>query len=460
MFQSQDEDRSLHDIENCRTLWNNSTPRLKQKWPLLKPMDQQPMNRLRFKNGSELVGIVGDPRKIKSEHPTIYIQDESAIIVEGMEALNEAIATRCGKIWCVSSAAPGWYADLVDAGLYAPWPDYSSTEIGKNVELEDKPRPVQKFYSPHWGVEFKRAINDAAIFDLDISADPSFRDSPVRLEKLRKKFTSEAMYNREIKRQAYALSGATVYPEFKTEVHVVPHEHIPKEGCMYMALDPHPRTPHAFLWIMIDKWSDWWVYRELWKSKIYGRPGRLAEDDSEVQYTIKEYVEACAWLEGNKIEWDNPETDSETGLYTRTERGELVIDRYMDQAGKAFVASEVDHETYAGRYTRYGMSFLDPRKDHDVGEDAIRELLKSRKHDLKGEWPRLHISDQCPELILELQRHRYKVMRRSVQERELTQDRSTFRVHLVDCLRYLAVSPILYIARLSSKRYDRATSGG
>lgn len=137
VIQSQDHDRAIHDVMNCKVLWENSIPRLREKWPLPKALKDQPFDRFRLSNGSEIVGIPGDPRKIKSEHPTIYIQDESAIIEQGEESLNEAVATRCLKIWCVSSAYPGWFADLFESSVPARWPDYLVPTVGKHCNLEE-----------------------------------------------------------------------------------------------------------------------------------------------------------------------------------------------------------------------------------------------------------------------------------------------------------------------------------
>lgn len=306
---------------------------------------------------------------------------------------------------------------------------------------------------PVHGLSALRTINGALFIDLDIEADPAWRDA-VKLEELRRGFTSEAHYQREIKRKAYALSGATVYPEFDPAIHVVSHDQIPRRGCCYMSLDPHPRTPHAALWVMIDAYSDWWIYRELWPSKIYGRKGRLRDEDMDNVYSIREYVQTIAeLLEGNEIEWRKAETDKEYGIYRRT-KGERIINRFMDQAGKGFIASEVQNETYSARYSKFGLDFSDPKKDHESGEDAVRQLLKPRMHDTKGAWPRLHISDQCPELILELRNHRYRQMKRINEERDLHQSASEFRTHQVDNLRYLATSDACYIPSLASERHE------
>ena len=315
--------------------------------------------------------------------------------------------------------------------------------------------------SPYPGLSLLRTENGVAFVDLDITAEPKMRNDPTAHEALRRRFTSEALYEREIGRKAYALSGASVFPEFDPGIHVIPHERIPAHGCCFMALDPHPRTPHAALWVLIDAWHDWYVYRELWPSKIYGRGGRISDDDRDNQYTTREYVETIAeLLEGNEIEWHNPETSDEYGIYRRwfnpetKVEGERIIDRFMDQAGKGFVVSEVGNETYSTRYQKYGLSFSDPRKDHAAGEDAIRQLLKPRHNDVRGIWPQLHVSDRCVEFCLEIRQHRYEVMKQVRAEKELRQDRSKFRCHLVDCLRYIATGNVSYIPSMASARYE------
>ena len=56
VFQSQDEDRAVHDVENVKTLWSQSEPELQARWPLAKPMDKQPYNFLEPVTASVLGG--------------------------------------------------------------------------------------------------------------------------------------------------------------------------------------------------------------------------------------------------------------------------------------------------------------------------------------------------------------------------------------------------------------------
>jgi hypothetical protein len=300
------------------------------------------------------------------------------------------------------------------------------------------------------GVSMRRTEDGVAVVRLHYSALPFA--TPGWIAKERRRYTSQAWWDLEMEIRYDALSGQRVYPEFDPAVHVIPDAQVPRRGCRYMSIDPHPRTPHAMLWTLIDHYSDWYVYRELWPSVIWGQAQNLRDDVEDNSFTIREYCETVAALEGNSIEWRRAETDDEYGVYKRRAEGEKIIYRFMDQAGKGFKASGEHQleESYARRYDRFGLQCSDPYKSHKSGEDAIHSLLKLRKHDTHGHWPRLHIAASCKEMILELLRYRYKVMKRINDEKELKQEGVEARSHMVDNLRYLATANIAYIPNLAS----------
>ena len=124
VFQSQDEDRSVHCIECVKDLWENSLPRLKKRWPLSKKMENQPYNKLEMANGSWFLGIPGDPNKLRSAHPTIVVFDEAAFMLRGEEAYNVAVASRAPHIIALSSAEEGFMNDKFLAASPVDWPDY------------------------------------------------------------------------------------------------------------------------------------------------------------------------------------------------------------------------------------------------------------------------------------------------------------------------------------------------
>ena len=296
---------------------------------------------------------------------------------------------------------------------------------------------------------YETPAGDPFVF-LHYSADETL--TPEKIELLRSKFPSDAFWRREMEGEEDALEGQLVYPEFDPVLHVVPDGRVPSKMTRYMAIDPHPRTPDAMLWIGVDRDSDWWAYRELWPSVAEGLPRQLGDSDSENNYSIRDFCESVAALEGNRLEFHNPTTDHEFAVYEDLPKGERIASRYMDQAGKGFRASDESQpeENYSTRYANYGIACSDPVKSHGIGEDAVHELLKLRHHNLYGVWPRLHIAESLRELQLELRTHRYPSMAPS-ETRDLRQEGSKRRCHLVDLLRYLSASPgVCFIQGLQS----------
>ncbi len=124
VFQSQDEDRAVHDVEYCKVLWEQSDDMLRDEWELDKQLDKQSYHEFSLKNGSKMVALPGDPGKIRSEHPTIVVLDEAAHIERGEESYNVAAGTRTPYLVCLSSAAPGWFRDFTEFAKPVDWPDY------------------------------------------------------------------------------------------------------------------------------------------------------------------------------------------------------------------------------------------------------------------------------------------------------------------------------------------------
>mgnify|MGYP001164587428 CR=1 FL=1 len=296
----------------------------------------------------------------------------------------------------------------------------------------------------------RRTKAGIAVVRLHYSANPEI--TPEWLEKECAKYTTQSYWNLELEIEYDALGGQRVYPDFDPAIHVIPDDQIPKELTRYQAIDPHPRTPHAALWVGIDQWSDWYVYRDLWPSVVYGEPRQVREDEQDNDFTTHEYAETMALLEGTEIVWHDAETDEEWGEYRKKTGGETILYRFMDQAGKAFRASGEGQkeESYASRYDRFGIQFLDPYKSVQAGEDAIHQLLKPRRHEIRGVWPRIHFGASCREMIVELMKYRYKIQRGRTDEKELRQEGVEARCHLIDCLRYLAVSSIMYVKAYTS----------
>jgi hypothetical protein len=126
VFQSADEDRAIHDVTYVKTLWERSEPELKARWPVPKPPDQQPAHEFKLRNKSRWVALTGNPEKIRSEHPTIVVYDEAAIWDEFETGLNVGVGSNPLHIIALSSAKPGYFADVCEGARPKPWPEYGA----------------------------------------------------------------------------------------------------------------------------------------------------------------------------------------------------------------------------------------------------------------------------------------------------------------------------------------------
>lgn len=321
----------------------------------------------------------------------------------------------------------------------------------------------------------RRTKDGAPVIRLHYSADPDLMQGPLvtsphfpepvphKVAKLREGYISQPFWEREMNVQYEALDGSLVYPDFNPEIHVVPDSQIPAYGCRYFALDSHPRTPHAMLWLLVDRWDDFWFYREAWPSIVRGDPRHLMDSEQENQFVTWEYAETIAWLEGNEIEWRHAQTSKAYGIYRQLPGGERMEFRLADQAAKGFQVSAEgqQYETIATRYADAGITAMDPKKAHISGEDAVRAILKPRTNDMRGKlWPRAHFAESLIECITEFPMHRYKLTRRPNDERDLKQDRAESRCHMIDLVRYLASSdPGFHPSRAQSLDRYRLSDG-
>lgn len=106
VIQTLNEDRAIHLVDYVRQLVDHQEPWLSERHPIAT------RNRfaISWKAGGEVAAIPGGADAIRAFHPTTYIQDESAHIAEGEQALAAVMPTGA-RIICISTAAPGWFAD-------------------------------------------------------------------------------------------------------------------------------------------------------------------------------------------------------------------------------------------------------------------------------------------------------------------------------------------------------------
>ena len=111
IFQTQKYEKAIDLIDYAKCLYRRQPDWLRDAFPLAKPIDSQPQDRLEFAGGSCVLGIPGGADQIRGHHPWGYLNDETSFQPEAGECYNEALSAVKGKIILNSSAGPGWYAD-------------------------------------------------------------------------------------------------------------------------------------------------------------------------------------------------------------------------------------------------------------------------------------------------------------------------------------------------------------
>jgi hypothetical protein len=112
IVQTQKEDKAIALVTGrgvpgyARTLYDRQTERMKQEFPLTKPMTEMPANEVSWGNESVIMGVPCGADQVRTYHPTIMMFDEAAHLDE-FEAALAAAEPVCAKIIAVSSVVPG-----------------------------------------------------------------------------------------------------------------------------------------------------------------------------------------------------------------------------------------------------------------------------------------------------------------------------------------------------------------
>lgn len=247
-------------------------------------------------------------------------------------------------------------------------------------------------------------------------------------------FTNKRSFFQEIEIDFSAKSGALIY-QLEDSATLEPLAALPLVGTDYYFLDPHPRVPHAHLWIRVDKWGDAWAFRELWPSKTYGKPGDTPEDDN--RYRIRDYIETVRWMESEENEKNHGKAQN-------------IHKRIIDYAARGFLPTtdDQDQRSVQQRYEEvsqevgHPMVFDDAIKDVEAGIEAVNEWLKPRLVECSdGQFlpkSRLHIVEsECPELIWELRNNRFEALTPVMMEKSDPSGKPRKkRNHMTDLLKY------------------------
>jgi hypothetical protein len=303
------------------------------------------------------------------------------------------------------------------------------------IDIERPLKGIEVWDNPH-GIKILR---------LHYSADPDKGPEWVATEK--PKVTNPAFWDQEQEIDFGAMLGQKIYWAFNPEITLEKVRTIPRSWPRFTALDTHPMKPHALLWGAMDPYENLWIYRELWPSRVYSKPGNVPADDN--RWTIRQYVEAWQWLESR----DNPENNGrDEEIYWR------VIDYAARAQGKGTSDDPEAQPHFQARFEAearnlpdpFYLRFRDARKDHDAGFERVNSwLLPHEELTSSDKWTNKSkiriIAKRCPELVYQLRTVRNKPQTPTQAELEDPMLKAIQRRNdLSDCLRYLVMSNPYY----------------
>jgi hypothetical protein len=236
-----------------------------------------------------------------------------------------------------------------------------------------------------------------------------------------KKGISDARWRKEFEIDYCALGGQLVFPEWDPSTHFVPLFTLnPDHWTMWMACDPHPRTPHAFVWLAVNRIGRMTVPFSWW-------PEDSATEDSRL--TVKDYVEKVKLIHAY------------LGFDARY--------KVMDVAGKSFNASE--ETSYFDAYRDAGLYFQPAKKNRDLsGFELINQALKLKPYDVGNGpemQPTLTLMQGNDELAYQISHLRFAEFRGNVLDKESPQMPIEKRRHLVEALCYILLDKPRFIER-------------
>jgi len=205
-----------------------------------------------------------------------------------------------------------------------------------------------------------------------------------------------------------------VFKEYDPQIHVVERSGVQPHWYRIMAIDPHPRSPTACLWMAIDEKDRLVVYDEL-----------------EFSGSLADLASAIRAQEGN--------------LPAHRRLIDPAMDKEDKLAGGFNCRKELmKHKIWCQR----------ANNDFELGISKVREVLAPEQNQLSGRFePRLKISSLCPNLLNEFTHYIWGEYRMRPEEHEPKQKPMKKNDHFIDCLRYIMNSNPKY-HRLEDKEED------
>jgi|SRR5215469_1654229 len=106
LVQTLNEDRCILLMSNVHAYYDLQPDWLKARHPLKRKSSFS----VEWQSGGEVCCIPSGAEKSRDYHSSYHVQDESAHIIDGEQCLS-AVKPSGARIICISSAAPGWFAE-------------------------------------------------------------------------------------------------------------------------------------------------------------------------------------------------------------------------------------------------------------------------------------------------------------------------------------------------------------
>lgn len=264
-------------------------------------------------------------------------------------------------------------------------------------------------------------------YSADQDKNPETETGSAWLEQA-KQGMSDARWRKEFEIDYGALGGELVFPEFDPSIHIVePFELDPENWTTWMACDPHPRTPHGFVWLGVSGEGDMVIPTSYWPASAVTPTFRA---------TCRQYASAVKFIE----------EDYKLKVYKRL----------MDVAGKSFNASE-EHSFFEA-YRDAGLSFYPAKKNRDLsGFELINSALQPVKVTIGSETkmrPRLTIMRGNDELVWQISHLRFSEWKASVTDKDPPEKTEEKRKHLVDCLAYVLLDEPRHVVKRTAQGWQ------
>jgi phage terminase large subunit-like protein len=290
----------------------------------------------------------------------------------------------------------GWSGDIAWFDEPPPRDKYIATRRGL-VDNNGKTMLTLTPLKQPWVYDDIYTNDDPTYFTvtMDITDNPTL--SRKAIDEFSKSLTEEEKEAR-LHGKFRHLSGL-VFKEFDPEIHIWDNPKVQKHWSVYFAIDPHPRTPTACLWVAVDENDQLYIIDELWLPDM----------------TVPEIAGAIKAQEVN-----HPSRF-----------------RFIDPA------MDKDNELVGGFNTRkelmkYGIACARANNDYDYGITKIREALRPCFLPLfRASIPRLRVARHCKHTIYEFQHYIWDDYTMRPEDHNEKQKAKKKDDHFIDCLRYI-----------------------